>query len=251
MLCCTPWNPATRSPNNSLTAKSPPPWISAGFSIYSGMPVTTVIFDLDGTLIDSIRDITNALNYALRPFSVGPLSPGEAAGMIGEGAHKLVERVLNKYHLTLPVAPLVAAYTERYASHLTEQTMLYPGAVETLKALARYRIALVSNKTAALSQRILDYFGLGGYFEVMVCADTIPQRKPLPDPLLHVLTAQGVPVAQAVMVGDSEIDIMAGKACSMRTIAVTHGYGRRGFEKEADFVVDSLPPVVSLIESLS
>ena len=226
-------------------------WIPCSFPLYLEMSVKIIIFDLDGTLVNSIRDITNALNYVLQSFSVSALSPEEVAGMVGEGAHKLVENALQKYGLDVPVAPLVERYTKRYSVHLTDCTTLYPHVPETLAGLSDHRMALVSNKTELLSRRILDAFGLTGYFDMIVCADTIPQRKPLPDPLLHVLSAQGVPVGRAVMVGDSEIDIAAGKACSMRTIAVTHGYGRPGFEKEADFVIDGLPPLIPLIKSLS
>ena len=215
------------------------------------MPVELIIFDLDGTLIDSIRDITNALNYVMRPFSTATLVPEEVEGMIGEGAQKLVQKVLEKCRLSLPIEPLVKQYTERYASHLTECTTLYSDVAETLAGLADYRMALVSNKTQLLSRRILDVFGLSRHFEAVVCADTIPQRKPSPEPLLYVLSTLRVPVAHAVMVGDSEIDIMAGKACSMRTVAVTHGYGKPGFEEEADFAIDGLPPLIPLVKSLA
>jgi len=214
------------------------------------MPVDLIIFDLDGTLIDSIEDITNALNHVFRPFLTSPLVPGEVAGMIGEGAHRLVEKVLRKHHLSLPVDPLVEEYTERYTEHLMDRTLLYPDVSETLAALASCLMALVSNKTELLSRRILEAFGLGRYFESVVCADTIPYRKPSPEPLLHVLSTLGVPVGHAVMVGDSETDIAAGKACSMRTIAVTHGYGRPGFEEKADFIVQGFRQLAPLIRSL-
>jgi len=214
------------------------------------MSVELIIFDLDGTLIDSIEDITNALNYVFRPFLPAPLVPCEVAGMIGEGAHRLVEKVLRKYHLSLPVNHLVEQYTERYAEHLMDRTLLYPDVPETLAGLASCRMALVSNKTELLSRRILEAFGLARYFESVVCADTIPHRKPSPEPLLHVLADLGVPVGHAVMVGDSETDIAAGNACSMRTIAVTHGYGKPGFEEKADFVVRNFLQLASLIKSM-
>ena len=163
--------------------------------------------------------------------------------MIGEGARRLIQKALEKCRLSLPVEFLVNQYTERYASHLTDCTTLYPDVGETLAGLQDYRMALVSNKTELLSRRILDVFGLSRYFEAVVCADTIPQRKPSPEPLLHVLSALQVPVTHAVMVGDSEIDIVAGKACSMRTIAITHGYGKPGFQAEADFAIYGLLPL--------
>ena len=215
------------------------------------MPVEVIIFDLDGTLIDSIEDITDALNHVFLSLLAAPLTPLEVSAMIGEGAHRLVERILQKYHLPLPVDPLVKQYTDRYAQHLTDRTTLYPGVSETLQQLASYRMALVSNKTEFLSRRILEAFGLASHFESVVCADTIPHRKPSPEPLLHALSTLRAPVGRAVMVGDSETDIAAAKACFMRAVAVTYGYGRPGFEEGADFSIDGFSRLAPLVKSLS
>lgn len=208
------------------------------------------IFDLDGTLIDSLNDITAALNCALLPLSLPTLAPARVAGMIGEGALKLVQQALETYHLNLDPGPIVRRYTDSYSSHLTELTTLYPAAKETLESLKFLRLAIVSNKSEALSRAILDSFRLLEYFDILVCADTIPERKPSPAPLFHALSSLGVPPESVVMVGDSEVDVTAGKAARVRTVAVTHGYGKPGFEKEADFVIPNLLPLPALIRSM-
>jgi phosphoglycolate phosphatase len=215
------------------------------------MPVRLIIFDLDGTLIDSIADITDALNYALEPLHLLPLAPHEVKGMIGEGALRLVEKVSEKYGVDVDAKNIVRRYTERYALHLTDRTSLYPGTKETLEGLTLYNKAIISNKSEALSRGILDRFDLSGCFDMVVGADTIPDRKPSPAPVLHVLSAFRALPDEAVMVGDSEIDIMTGTAARVRTVAVTHGYGRSGFEKDADFVIaglTSLPPLVRALD---
>jgi 2-phosphoglycolate phosphatase len=213
------------------------------------MAIKLIIFDLDGTLINSIEDITNALNYAFGPSGVNDLSTTEVTAMVGEGPLKLIQDVLTERHLVADKEMLVTRFLDYYASHPTDKTVLYPGTREMLETLKDLKIAIVTNKTEALSLNILKKYELDKYFDMVVAVDTIAERKPSPVPVTHVLSAFNVPAEDAIIVGDSTIDIETGKASLVRTVAVIHGYGRTGFQDDADFVIGSLPELINIVKN--
>jgi phosphoglycolate phosphatase len=213
------------------------------------MAIKLIIFDLDGTLINSIEDITNALNYAFGPCGVNDLTSTEVTAMVGEGPSKLIHDVLAKRNLRSDAEALVTRFLDYYTSHPTDKTMLYPGTREMLAALKDLKMAIVTNKTEELSHEILKKFGLDKYFDMVVAVDTIAERKPSPGPVIHVLSALNVAPEDAVIVGDSTIDVQTGKASFVRTVAVMHGYGRDGFQVEADFVIGSLPELIDIVKN--
>jgi phosphoglycolate phosphatase len=213
------------------------------------MAIKLIIFDLDGTLINSIEDITNALNYAFGPFGVNNLTTTEVTSLVGEGPLKLVRDVLTERNLIADKENLVTRFLDYYAAHPTDKTLLYPGAREMLETLKEQRMAIVTNKTEKLSLDILKKFDLDKYFDMVVAVDTIAERKPSPGPVRHVLSAFNVAAEEAIIVGDSSIDIQTGKASYVRTVAVTHGYGRDGFQEEADFVISSLPELIDIVKN--
>jgi phosphoglycolate phosphatase len=212
------------------------------------MAIKLIIFDLDGTLINSIEDITNALNYAFEPFGVNHLTTDEVTTLIGEGPLKLVQDALTKRNLLLDANVLVTRFIGYYASHPVDRTVLYPGTREMLEMLKDLKMAIVTNKTEKLSFDILKKFDLDKYFDMVVAVDTIAERKPSPGPVIHVLLALNVAPEDTVIVGDSEIDIQTGKASFVRTVAITHGYGRNGFQREADFIIASLPELIDIVK---
>jgi phosphoglycolate phosphatase len=214
------------------------------------MPVRLIIFDLDGTLIDSIGDITDAVNYALEPYALLPATPAETSGMVGDGAAKLLERVLERRNRNLDLAALSGRFVEYYSAHIVKHTRLYPGVRETLEFLKPYRKALISNKFAALTSSILKIFNIAPCFELVLGSDTLKERKPSPVPILHTLSTLGVGLDEALIVGDSDVDVAAGRAARIRTVAVTYGYGKPGFEDDADFTAASIFEVASIVESL-
>jgi phosphoglycolate phosphatase len=211
------------------------------------MAIRLIIFDLDGTLIDSIEDITNALNYAFGPCGVNDLTATEVTAMVGEGPLKLIQDVLTERNLVADKEMLVTRFLDYYASHPTDRTALYPGAREMLETLMDLKMAIVTNKTEEISRRILKKFGIDTYFDLVVAVDTMAERKPSPVPVMHVLSAFKVAPEDAIIVGDSTIDIQTGKASLVRTVAITHGYGKGGFQKEADFVINSLPELIDIV----
>jgi phosphoglycolate phosphatase len=214
------------------------------------MPIRLIIFDLDGTLVDTISDITNALNYAFEPSGAGTFTSDETAGLVGEGASKLIQRAAEKRGVNPDLRVLLERFAEFYETHFADNTTVYPGVKETLDTLIDYKKTIVSNKFEDLSRKILGYLGLSKYFETVIGSDTMSEQKPSPMAIYHILSALAVKPEEAIIVGDSAVDVRTGKAASIRTVAVTYGYGRSGFQDEADFVISSFPQLTGLIKDM-
>ncbi|HEX4961491.1 MAG TPA: HAD-IA family hydrolase [Thermoanaerobaculia bacterium] len=166
-----------------------------------------LVFDLDGTLIDSRRDITTAVNRMRSEWALPPLALEQVVAMVGEGAHLLVERALGPGVPPEEIDRALARYLGFYDEVCLETTKPYPGIEEMLADLGgRYPLALLSNKGEALSRKILDGLGLTVRFREIVGGDSLPTRKP--DPAgLHLLAGRlGLPVERLLLVGDTWID---------------------------------------------
>ena len=194
-----------------------------------------IIFDLDGTLVDSSVDITNALNYALNPYGFKPLTVEETVKLVGEGITRLVEKVLGERRDIKE--QVLERFLNFYSDHLTENTRPFPGVVETLDQLDGYRKAVISNKREALSRRLLEELGMARYFNYILGSDSTSAKKPSPQPVLEVLKREGLSPDRAVMVGDSNLDIEAGNKAGVITVGVGYGYRPLEALKEADFLI--------------
>ncbi|MEP3666066.1 MAG: phosphoglycolate phosphatase, partial [Roseibium sp.] len=188
-----------------------------------------ILFDLDGTLIDSVPDIATSVNLLLVSEGLVPLTVHEVRSMIGHGIAKLVKRAFKARDIALEGARHVAM-TERmmdiYKDHLTDQTVLLSGTEDILRHYqgTGCRVAIVTNKPEGFSREILDHFELSAMIDCVVGGDTGPERKPAPDMLLHALKQMKVPASDALMVGDSPADIDAARAAGIKSIAVHGGY---------------------------
>ncbi len=228
------------------------------------MSTELVIFDLDGTLIDSSVDITNALNYALEPYAVAPLVVADTIKLIGEGIARLIEKVVDSkgngillravrespedpQRLMEIRSDVKNRFLEHYSQHILDFTREYPGVRQTLEALAMYKKAVISNKMEALSRKILDGLGLSAHFVAVVGSDTVPEKKPSPVPILKVLADLNLRPHQALIVGDSNYDVDAGKAAGISTVAVTYGYRPREAIAHADYVIDRITDLIPLL----
>ncbi len=215
-----------------------------------------MLFDLDGTLIDSVADIATSVNILLAKESLPPLTVDEVRAMIGNGMAKLVERAFKARGIDLEgdrLTNMTARMMDIYKDHLTEETILLDGAEDMLRAysVAGIRIAVVTNKPEAFSRRILDHFGLGAIVNCVVGGDTGPARKPAPDMLLHAVAEMDLHASRALMVGDSPADIGAAVAAGMVSVAVRGGYTTVPVEElGADVVIDSLRQLPAAIEKL-
>ena len=188
-----------------------------------------ILFDLDGTLIDSAPDIAAAANELLAEDRLGPLTVAQVRGMIGNGIRKLVKRAYAACGEPIAGEALDlrhARMMEIYAFHLTNLTTLMPGAAEALAAFheAGAKIAVITNKPEAFSRAILAHFGLAPFIDLVVGGDTGPARKPAPDMLLHAIALFGIEPQRALMIGDGPADIDAARAANVRSVAVSGGY---------------------------
>jgi phosphoglycolate phosphatase len=186
-----------------------------------------VLLDLDGTLIDSARDLMEAMNATLAEQGLRNVDLDETRAMIGDGARVLLERALGRTGGDAgQAADLLPRFLEIYEAQASRHTRPYRGVVETLELLkaAGLRLAVVTNKPEAATRSILADLALDRFMEAVVGGDTLPQRKPHPAPLLEALTRLGVTPERAVMVGDNHHDVEAGHAAGLPVVAVAYGY---------------------------
>ncbi len=215
-----------------------------------------VLFDFDGTLIDSAPDIHAATNLLLARQGLGPLTLAQVKSMIGHGVRKLVERAYAACGRPLDDAELDAEFAtmmEIYFSHLTVLTRLMPGAREAVDALRAdgVALALVTNKPQRFSEAILDHFGLLDAFGAVIGGDAGYVKKPAPDMLLAALERLGVAAGEAAMIGDSGADVESARAAGLPVVIVEGGYTTvPAAELGADAVVASLDEVVSALREL-
>ena len=214
------------------------------------MALKLIIFDLDGTLVDSRTDIMSALNYAISPYNVEPVSLDETMTLVGEGATRLIGKLLEKRKISLDLSLLVARFESYYSEHPVSHTAPYPGVPETLRYLHNYRKAVISNKFRSIALKVLEGLQLSQYFDEVAGVDTFPERKPSPVPILRILEQFEVKSEEAFIVGDSIYDIQAGRASGAKTVAAAYGYGSPGFSDYADFIITEFPQLISVVNRL-
>lgn len=191
-----------------------------------------IIFDLDGTLINSAPDLALAVNHMLETLKRDTFTEEIIGTWVGNGAQVLVNRALSGHRETdkdLDTALSAEAldiFLTFYAKNLCVSTVAYPHVPVTLKILKGmgYRLAIVTNKPFTFVAPILEGLELDSLFELILGGDSLPQKKPDPAPLLYVCDKLSVSVDECVMVGDSKNDILAANACGMQSIGVTYGY---------------------------
>jgi phosphoglycolate phosphatase len=213
--------------------------------------ITAALFDLDGTLVDSLADLTDAVNHMLTGLGRQRLAAVQVRELVGKGARNLVQRALDS-NSAGEIDRGLAAFTEFNALHIADKSRLYPGVRELLQQLAGdgIRMAIISNKQEALSRLILDALDITDFFEIIAGGDTYPEMKPSPLPLLRVMDALGCHPAGAVMVGDSVNDIQAGNRAGITTIGCRWGYGDSRELSEAGFSADSCSDIINILRQL-
>lgn len=182
-----------------------------------------IIFDLDGTLIDSKRDIAQAVNYSLGQENYPSLSIEKIETYVGGGLGKLISDVAPEPLSEDRFLKLKNHFWNYYEAHLTDHTVLYEGVLEFLKKFDHYSTALVTNKPIHFTRLIVEKFKLNSFFDWVYGGDSFPIQKPNPDILKPIL--EKFPNLQnALMVGDSSVDIDTGKAAGILTCGVTYGF---------------------------
>lgn len=184
-----------------------------------------VLFDLDGTLVDSAPGIHQALNDALIDHTGQGCTLAETRQWVGNGPEKLVTRALAAQLSSLPVGPILTRFSQRYAETVYN-CALYPGVRDGLHALrdAGLKLACITNKPSPFTEPYLHHLGIADLFMTVICADQVARPKPDPESLSLACTRLGIAVSKVVMVGDSANDLLPANALDMRCVAVGYGY---------------------------
>jgi phosphoglycolate phosphatase len=193
------------------------------------MSALTVVFDLDGTLVDTAPDLAATLNMVLASEGVPPVPYAAARNMIGSGARRMIERGLTaegRTFTSVMVDRLLEDFIEHYAAHIADRSRPFPGVEDAMDKLAACgcRFAVCTNKYEQLSRLLLDALGLSPRFAAIAGQDTFGIRKPDPEVLRRTIRMAGGDLAHAVMVGDSAIDIETARSAGIPVVVVSFGY---------------------------
>lgn len=212
-----------------------------------------IFFDLDGTLIDSSRDIAAATNEALASLGMPSRALGEITAVVGRGPRHLFTQLLGEGTDRTLLDRLVVAFHKAYGDRLCHETIVYPGIEPMLEALSGREKVVLTNKSQPLADALIDKLGLRRHFSAVYGAEAFPTRKPDPQPILRVLKKYGVAAARATIVGDTIVDITAGKSAGITTVAVLYGFGSEESIRAAapDHVVRTPEQVAEIFEETS
>jgi len=185
------------------------------------------VFDLDGTLIDSRRDLADSANEMLASYGAPPLADDAIVGMVGSGAATLVKRVITAAGVDAPLDEALARFLATYDGHLTHHTRPYEGIPRVLEELSARHIAmgLLTNKPLEQSMKILEAFGLSKYFRWVVGGDGPWPRKPAPDGMRFLMRQASAGPQETVLVGDSTVDLQTSRNAGVRICLARYGFG--------------------------
>ena len=209
--------------------------------------MSLVVFDLDGTLIDSRRDLADAANALIIEGGGQPLPVDAITAMVGEGAPLLVRRALKAAGLDIDIRIALPRFLELYDERLLVHTRLYDGTREALEALAaRATLAILTNKPQRPTERILEGLSIAPFFRWTIGGDSAYGRKPDPAGLHHLVSAASADLASTVMVGDSAIDLRTARAAGTRICLVRYGFGfgTAAAELQGDEIIADRPDLL-------
>jgi phosphoglycolate phosphatase len=210
-----------------------------------------LVWDLDGTLADSLPDIAGSLNRMLAARALAPLPPQQVAPMVGDGLVPLIQRAFAAYGRQ-PDQAAAGEYLADYESSLAAGTRLFPGITAAMEAMAAdgWRFAVCTNKPVRAARSLLEQLGIADQLAAIGGGDSFPVRKPDPGHLRLTIEAAGGDTARALMLGDHANDISAAAGCGMKSIFAGWGYGRPGMEAGAAAVAETPGAVPALAASL-
>lgn len=218
------------------------------------MSYQCLLFDLDGTLVDSRADLINSVNLMLLELGRETLPGARVIKYVGEGARLLVERALradlNGAAPSYDVDLAVEVFRRHYREHLLDQTRVYPEVEQTLARLEHIPKAVVTNKPYELTMALLEGVGLLSYFKVVFGGDSLAERKPSPMMLIEAARRCGAHPSECLMIGDSRVDVEAGRTASMKTCGYVPGFRGRTELVDAgvDYVIERFSELCALVE---
>jgi phosphoglycolate phosphatase len=211
-------------------------------------PVRALIFDLDGTLIDSKRDLVHSVNVMLREMGRAELREETISAYIGQGAPQLVGRALGEGAAEEEHKRALQFFLSYYEEHKMDTTRAYPGVAEALEELAELPMAILTNKPARISVRILGELGLKRYFRAIYGGNSFETKKPDPLGANTILREFGAAPQEALLIGDSEVDVQTARNAGTLAATVNYGFGVHDRAAHpADIYLDRLTDLVSLL----
>jgi phosphoglycolate phosphatase len=206
-----------------------------------------IVYDLDGTLVDTRADIVQAVTHTLRRMGAPELSREEILPFVGRGLRQMVSGFLRSDDPER-VERAMKIYRDYYAKHMLDQSRLYPGAKSALNFFKPARQAVVTNKPNPFSRQILEGLGVAGRFFAIIAGDTEYPHKPDPASVASLMKRSRAAPGATLMVGDSVIDIATGRAAGATTVVLTHGFDGEAELKAArpDYLVDSFRELLRL-----
>jgi len=210
--------------------------------------IKAIIFDLDGTLIDSVTDLAKSVNHTLGKLDLPLHTQEEIKSFVGDGVQKLIKRSLGLTHMD-KFNDAFAIFMDHYGAHCTDSTTLYPDVVETLPKLADvYTLAILTNKSVSFSLKILEALKVNSYFKEVLGGDSLPTKKPDPAGIFYFTEKWDLSPDQVVMVGDHVTDTEVGQRAGCKTVFIEGGIGEtRGLVP--DFIIQSMAELPALLES--
>lgn len=209
---------------------------------------SVLIFDLDGTLVDSKKDLTASVNHVRQQFDLPILTEDEIARFIGNGALMLIRRALGHKATEENVQTGLQMFLSYYRAHMLDCTTLYPGVRETLDRLTDCRLAVLTNKPVHFSCAMLDGLGIYKHFSAVYGGNSFDQKKPDPVGIYQILSDTKGHREKTWMIGDSAVDVLTGRNAGVSTCGVTYGYATETFKDvPPDYLIDNFPDLEALV----
>jgi len=211
--------------------------------------VRLLVFDLDGTLVDSKQDLAMSVNAMRAEMGLPPLPLHLIASYVGQGVTLLVRRSLGEHATAENVEKGLGFFLAYYRDHMLDHTVPYPGVAEALEKLRGHKMAVLTNKPVIFSREMLTRLGFASYFAYIYGGNSFPQKKPDPMGLYKLMEDLQVSARETLMVGDSDTDVVTGRNAGVWTCGVTYGFGAHTLERVSpDLVIDDmreLPPLLN------
>jgi phosphoglycolate phosphatase len=209
-----------------------------------------LIFDLDGTLVDSKQDLSDSVNHVRQTFHLSRLSESEIASYIGDGAHMLIRRALGEDASESEVEEGLELFLGYYREHMLDRSVLYPGVAETLERLRNCDLAVLTNKPIRFSRTMLQGLGILERFAAVYGGNSFERKKPDPIGVFQILSDTGGPSEAAWMIGDSAVDVLTGRNAGIATCGVSWGYATETFKQTPpDHLIERFQELENLIKT--
>ena len=223
------------------------------YNVIMSSMLKLLIFDLDGTLVETAQDIANAINHAVKPFGGKKYSVEEVKMLVGSGIANLLEGLIAdlKDGGSPESKELVTKrFTDFYAEHLMDNSHLYPHVKDTLLKLKSHKLTVLTNKREKYSKLILNKLDLLEDFDLVWGSDSVREKKPSPIAIFDMIEKFGVTKDETAIIGDSNFDVEAGKAAGIKVVGVTYGFRPRSYLEGSDHIIDSFDELLNIIPKM-